>query len=61
MTRALFAARVASLTARMAGWTHDTLTPFEHELTEPALPGSVKRFIREIRERLDYLEQELGE
>lgn len=61
MTRAIFAASTASLTARMAGWTRDTLTPFEHELTEPMMSGSVKRFLAEIRGRLDDLEQELNQ
>lgn len=59
LTRATFALRLACISGTAANWCEDTLYPFGDELNNLENPDTVRRFIKEMRDRLDSLEKEL--
>ncbi|RWB67597.1 hypothetical protein [Mesorhizobium sp.] len=56
ISNARFAQWCARLSAKSAGWAGDILD----SPNEPARRENVERFIREIRDRLNYMEEELN-
>ena len=61
LTNAKFAARLSRLSLVASEWCADTLHPLSERLNEPMPREPVERFIKEMRERLTWLEQELNE
>jgi hypothetical protein len=60
LSRAQFAARLAQMTAFVAAWNRDALTPLTDQLNKPERTAAVERFIKEMRQRLKDLEWELN-
>lgn len=60
LTQAKFAARMARFTENTAAWCLDVLALADGSLNEPMRREPVERFIKETRERLNHLEQELN-
>jgi hypothetical protein len=59
LTEAEFAARCARLSANAAHWAADTLTG-GHPLDTPIARDAARRYLAEMRERLDWLEEDAG-
>ncbi|RVC47627.1 hypothetical protein EN781_00390 [Mesorhizobium sp. M4A.F.Ca.ET.090.04.2.1] len=55
-----FSRRCAGLSSIAAKWAHDTLSTLPADVDQEEHPDTVRRFIAEMRERLNYIEEKLN-
>lgn len=60
MTNAWWAAQMASVAREASIWTAEICTD-QSDLLQPARVRSVRRFISNIRDRLNWIEQNIGD
>jgi hypothetical protein len=60
LTHARFAVRCMQIVVEAAGWSRDAMSEAEVASHNPMRREPVEQFIREMRERLDNLEEELN-
>lgn len=55
-----FARRCAGISLVALKWSHDTLSTAPVDVDQEEDPDTVKRFLAEMRERLNYIEEKLN-